>query len=136
MPHTPDPFPNFNREPTLTDAELAKVEAVAMRSFTPGPWEIDGFSDCQLITKDVPVAMGSPIGIGKIYGENMHANARLVAAAPDFAAAAARLLAVFDQQRMTAAERIIVGVSDADLRTEGNAAIEALRAALNKATGK
>ena len=46
-----------------------------------------------------------------------------------------RLLAVFDQQRMTAAERIIVGVSDAGLRTEGNAAIEALRAAIAKATG-
>jgi len=41
-----------------------------------------------------------------------------------------RLIAVFDQQRMTTAERIIAGISDAGLRTEGNAAIEALRAAL------
>jgi len=44
--------------------------------------------------------------------------------------AATRLLAVFDQQKMTAAERIVVGVSDAGLRAEGNAAIEALRAAV------
>jgi hypothetical protein len=56
-----------------------------------------------------------------------------IPAAPDLADAAQRLLTVFDQQRMTAAERIIVGVSDASLRTEGNAAIEALRAALAKA---
>jgi hypothetical protein len=49
--------------------------------------------------------------------------------------AAERLLAVFDQQRMTAAERIIAGISDAGLRTEGNAAIEALRAAAAKARG-
>lgn len=41
-----------------------------------------------------------------------------------------RLITVFDQQRMTTAERIIVGVSDAGLRTEGNAAIEAIRVAL------
>lgn len=50
---------------------------------TPGPWEITGFSDCQLITKDVPPALGQPIGIGRTYGENQIANARLIAATPD-----------------------------------------------------
>ena len=44
--------------------------------------------------------------------------------------AATRLLKVFDQQKMTQAERIIVGISDAQLRIEGNQAIEDLRAAL------
>jgi hypothetical protein len=48
-------------------------------------------------------------------------------------AAGQRLIAVFDQQRMTVAERIVVGISDAGLRTEGNAAIEALRAAISRA---
>ena len=49
-------------------------------------------------------------------------------------AAAKRLLTVFDQQKMTAAERIIIGISDAGLRIEGNAAIDDLRAAFGKAT--
>lgn len=60
-------------------------------------------------------------------------TARLFAAAHDMLSAASRLMTVFDQQKMTQAERIIVGVSDAGLRTEGNAAIEALRAAIAKA---
>ena len=104
--------------------------------WTKGPWSVDGFTGCQLITKDRPFAQGAPIGIGKIYSENMIADARLIAAAPCMADAAQRLLAVFDQQKMTNAERIIVGVSDADLRKRGNAAIADLRAALAKATSK
>lgn len=44
--------------------------------------------------------------------------------------AAKRLLSVFDQNKMTVAERIITGKSDSDLRREGNEAIEALRSAL------
>lgn len=55
----------------------------AQGGFTPGPWEVDGFSDCQLITKDMPPLMSGPVGIGKIYGDNMIANARLIAASPD-----------------------------------------------------
>jgi len=50
--------------------------------------------------------------------------------------AASRLVAAFDQMKMTQAERIIVGISDAGLRTEGNAAIEALRATLSEAEAK
>lgn len=53
--------------------------------------------------------------------------------APAMLDAAKRLLAVFDQQRMTTAERIITGVSDSALRTEGQAAMEALRAAVELA---
>jgi hypothetical protein len=50
---------------------------------TPGPWEITGFSDCQLITKDVPPALGQPLAIGRTYGPDQIANARLIAAAPE-----------------------------------------------------
>lgn len=59
--------------------------------------------------------------------------AQLIVAAPSLLVAAERLIAVFEQQKMTAAERIIVGVSDARLRTEGNAAIAALRSAAEAA---
>lgn len=55
--------------------------------YTPGPWEVTYFSDCQLITKDVPPMIGQPIPIGRTYGENQIANARLIAAAPDMLAA-------------------------------------------------
>lgn len=63
----------------------------------------------------------------------MTAPAGLSVAEVMLLAAAERLLAVFEQQKMTAAERIIVGVSDAGLRTEGNAAIAALRSAAEAA---
>lgn len=48
---------------------------------TPGPLVVDGFTDCQLITKDVPVAMGRPVGIAEVYGPNMIGDARLFCAA-------------------------------------------------------
>lgn len=108
-----------------------------MANPTPGPWE---WSDQELqplgtqwsLTPGILIAEGND---GTPGGDKIdRANARLIAAAPDFAEAARRLLAVFDQQKMTTAERIIAGISDSALRTEGSAAIEALRAALSKAT--
>lgn len=108
---------------------------------TPGPWSAqtdamlrDGAQRCRIVAMrstrhDVATTCV------RETSETEEANARLIAAAPDFMSAAQRLLAVFDQQRMTTAERIIAGISDAGLRTEGNAAIEALRAAVAKATG-
>ena len=87
---------------------------------TPGPWEITGHSDCQLITRDVPVMLGPPVAIGRTYGPNQIANARLIAAAPDLLAAGKILLAAADE-------------GDADKCMDG---YDALRAAIAKARGQ
>ena len=60
------------------------------------------------------------------------ANARLIVAAPDFAAAAASLIEAWDA-RTTRAQQIITGKSDADLQKQAMTAIDGLRAALKKA---
>ena len=106
-----------------------------MSEHTPGPWRLAD-SDVVNANGDLIAAVysGGYTRNGAVDDARLHANARLIAAAPDVVAAGQRLLAVFDQQRMTTAERIIAGVSDAGLRTEGNAAIDALRAAIAKAT--
>jgi hypothetical protein len=74
---------------------------------------------------------------GTDLNEVGEANARLASAAPDFYAAATKLLAAFDElQSTTTAERIITGRSDAALRRDSNAAIAELRAAIAKAEGR
>jgi Ser/Thr protein kinase RdoA (MazF antagonist) len=71
---------------------------------------------------------------GRYYGG---ANARLIAAAPDFFEAATKLIEAFDELKsMTTAERIITGRSDADLRKASEEAIAGLRDAIAKAEGR
>lgn len=111
-----------------------------MGEHTPGPWWSISESGNTVAIRGgahhYPLAKMSSYWDGPgPRREEMESNAVLIAAAPDFMAASERLIAVFDQQRMTNAERIIVGISDAGLKTEGNSAIDALRAAIAKAKG-
>jgi len=53
-----------------------------MSSFTPGPWEARAFNDHSL---QIPVRDAAGEGVANVWGgnEEAHANARLIAAAPD-----------------------------------------------------
>lgn len=101
--------------------------------WTPGPWShgapawFRGRSNPEDGKR--PITAGDSPVIGNVYGA---ANARLIAAAPDFAAAAASLIEAWDA-RTTGAQQIITGKSDADLQKQAMAAIDGLRAALTKA---
>ncbi len=65
------------------------------------------------------------------------ANARLIAVSPDFYKAALKLISAFDElQSTTAAERILTGRSDAEIRKASNEAMAELRSALAKADGR
>jgi hypothetical protein len=114
VPHTPDPFPNFNREPSLTDAELAKVEAVAKRSFTPGPWSLSRWPKQE--SAIVARVAGKP---SLVTGYALHADAALIAAAPDLYEALADVMREFFPHATP----------------EEYAELAAARAALAKATG-
>ncbi|MBB6424982.1 hypothetical protein [Sphingopyxis sp. JAI128] len=98
---------------------------------TPGPWTVcddDEFDGCPFI----PIETDKPVGpelqlICEVRGsspdllitDNDRANARLIAAAPDYHAAALKLIKAADE-------------GDADLSMEG---YDDLRAAITKATG-
>ena len=107
-----------------------------MSKHTPGPW-----SRMEPPYDSIPwFHMYGPDGKHLFHEERSDeeklANAAVMFAGLDLLEAGQRLIAVFDQQRMTTAERIIAGISDAGLRTEGNAAIEALRAAIALTQGE
>lgn len=105
---------------------------------TPGKWEAicDGSYVCpegnsgQFLAIVSAYAGGAP----RPVAERM-ANARLMAAAPDFFAAAQSLLEAWDARTATVAEQIVTGKSDRDLQKQAMGAIEDLRAAIAKATG-
>jgi hypothetical protein len=105
-------------------------------SYTPGPWEIDrdragfllGVTPSRCAPGAAPVCYTPPIVA------NAEADARLIAAAPDFFAAAQSLLEAWDA-RTTVAQQIVTGKSDRDLQKQAADALEALRAAIAKATG-
>lgn len=100
---------------------------------TPGPWTADFGPRYAIVSADVGVTIGS-IGNEAVAWQ---ANARLIAAAPDYDKASRKLIAAFDElQATTTAERIITGRSDAALRKASNEAIAELRAAIAKATGQ
>ena len=69
------------------------------------------------------------------HRDEASANARLIAACPDFYAAAQSLLQAWDARTATVAEQIVTGKSDRDLQKQAAAALEGLRAAIAKATG-
>jgi len=123
-------------------------------AWTPGPWGITSVSieDGSIgIAKDrIVIAYATNASsFGDFINEALTkgtfgspgaattqwANARLIAAAPDFADHAASLIEAWDA-RTTGAQQIITGKSDAELQKQAMAAIEGLRAALAKARGE
>lgn len=109
-----------------------------MASHTPAPWALIEFGGPQIGNPETGEAVCTMWGSDYFDRETgkqdpFRANIALVAAAPDLLNAAVRLIEVFKLTKLTTAERIICGVSDAGLRTEGTAAMDALTAAANKA---
>lgn len=109
---------------------------------TPGPWTwVEG----ERLSHDAPgwvswsVAPAIVTDCGEPVVEDAEsispANARLIAAAPDFFASAKSLIEAWDA-RTTGAQQIVTGKSDADLQKQAMDAIEGLRAAIAKATGE
>ncbi len=118
------------------------------RGHTPGPWrwtdrvlqgaaQYAGYGDMGgFITAD-----GTPVcwfGDNETYyptegAPPSEADKRLIAAAPDFFAAAKSLLDAWDA-RTTGAQQMVTGKSDRDLHKQAQEALDALRAAIRKAT--
>ena len=98
--------------------------------WTGGPWSYvrNGMDSRWVIDSHPGRALACTAG----FEPDNEANARLISAAPDFAAAAASLIEAWDA-RTTGAQQIITGKSDADLQKQAMAAIDGLRAALAKA---
>lgn len=105
-------------------------------SHTPGPWLNAGRGAGSHIHADKGEVAWLRSYMG-IPDEEIDANARLIAAAPDYHAAAVKLVAALDDLvTMTTAERIITGKSTADIRKASDEAITELRAAIAKAKGR
>jgi hypothetical protein len=103
-------------------------------AWTPGPWEYDGGRDSAPWLHTYVSSDGKHVFHGSRSEDEQEANARLIAACPDFADHAASLIEAWDA-RTTGAQQIITGKSDRDLQKQAMAAIDGLRAALAKARG-
>ena len=102
--------------------------------WTPGPWHVTGKDEGpgkRHLHIGAKTSMMCLASMNEAHIDTP-ANAYLMTAAPDFAAAAASLIEAWDA-RTTGAQQIITGKSDADLQKQAMAAIEGLRAALAKA---
>lgn len=101
-------------------------------AFTPGPW-VYSFESFDPEWAVVTTSGGSVIAnVNADHRQN--GNTRLIAASPDFFAAAKGLIEAWDA-RTAMAQQIITGKSDRDLQKQAMDAIEGLRAALLLATG-
>lgn len=106
-----------------------------MSEHTQGPWFHYDDSD-RSIPRHTVVASGKTIS--NVYctkGDEKadQANARLIAAAPDFFDHAKSLIEAWDA-RTTGAQQIVTGKSDRELQQQAMEAIEGLRQAISKAT--
>jgi len=116
---------------------------------TPGPWQACGDGNCscgQVWSRpaDQPVARANTVWgddlehpYGEIPAEEMHANARLIAAAPDLLEACLPLDAQLTMALSSfgAAERALGGpLTDEDAVTVSIGLLRAIRAAIAKAT--
>ena len=106
-------------------------------AWTPGPWSVHRSRRDTFMCVSAPTITGggSVCTFPFAGSDNRDANARLIAAAPDLAEAAASLIEAWDA-RTTGAQQIITGKSDAELQKQAMAAIDGLRAALAKAHGQ
>lgn len=132
-----------NRSEQHTGESVADVLMAAVH--TPGPWRKCGGMTpkyCAITSADGYIVFGMADAVCDREGngnrikapdmDTQQANARLIAAAPDFFAAASSLVEAWDA-RTTGAQQIITGKSDADLQKQAMQAIEDLRTALSKA---
>jgi hypothetical protein len=96
------------------------------KKYTPGPWKIDPIGD-KLDTDTIEIFAGNKwvadakgVHVGPLRGEEVRANAHLIAAAPE-------LLEVL--------ENIIEGLDEAHYPTSMNEYIKKAKQAIKKATG-